>query len=235
MAMEQFSVILPAAGSGSRFGAGDKLLAPLAGLSVLQRAVLLFATRSDVAEIIIVTQPDRFEPYREHLSAAMTDPNIRFVAGGQERWESVWNGLQAVREDVGYVAIHDAARPLTPAAVIADAFAAAVAVGGSLPTLAEPYTLKRQSNDGKVTETVARAGLYQAQTPQCFRREWLLEAFASLHAQHRLADVTDDAQIFERTNRAVQATAGSMRNIKITTPEDTQLALALLASDAPLA
>jgi len=111
--------------------------------------------------------------------------------------------------------------------VIDAAFAGAVAVGGSVPVVAEPATLKRAA-DGKVVETVDRRGLFQAQTPQCFGRERILEAFESLAAQNLLGGVTDDAQVFERAGLAVAATAGSVLNLKITTAEDVRLAEAIL-------
>jgi len=222
-----FAAVIPAAGSGTRFG-GDKLLAGIGGQSVLQRSVGLFARRDDVAQVVVVTAAARFAAYRDLLAAVISAERLCLVEGGRERWESVVNGLAAVYPEIPYVAVHDAARPLTPPDVIAAAFAGAVAVGGAVPVLVEPATLKRLGADNLVTETVDRAGLYQAQTPQCFDRAALLAAYRELLAAGRIAGVTDDTQVFERTGRKVLGTRGSSLNLKITTTPDVALAEALL-------
>ncbi len=221
---------------GSRFAAGsagapaDKLLSDIRGQTVLQRAVGLFARRADVGVVLIVTAPERFEPYREHLRSTIAPDRLMLTAGGRERWESVLFGLRTLAaRGTGvladrHVAIHDAARPLTPVAVIDAAFAAAQARGGSLPCVPEPATLKRRAADGNVAETVDRRHLYQAQTPQCFHLATLLAAFESLLAAGQLSDVTDDAQVYERAGNPVAITEGSSLNLKITTAADLELA-----------
>jgi 2-C-methyl-D-erythritol 4-phosphate cytidylyltransferase len=247
----RFAVLLPAAGSGSRFnasrgaatpiaqnaaesggGAADKLLHDVRGKSVLRRAVALFATRNDVDIVLIVTSPDRFDAYRDHLCHDIDPAKLHFTPGGRERWESVLLGLRhlaSLPNAPAYVAIHDAARPLTPAHVIDEAFRTTVGRGAALPAVPEPATLKRRSRDGTVADTVPRADLFQAQTPQCFDFAKLLAAYEALLAQNLLADVTDDAQVFERASLPVPITSGSPLNLKITTPEDLALARALLA------
>jgi 2-C-methyl-D-erythritol 4-phosphate cytidylyltransferase len=224
----QFAVVLPAAGSGKRFGGGDKLMTDLGGQSVLQRAVGIFARRFDVGQIVIVTGADRFELYGVHLRSVLGDRKVTFVRGGSERWESVMFGLRAVEAGIEYVAVHDAARPLTSVDVIDAAFRGAIETGGSVPCVPEPATLKRMSAERTVTETVDRAGLYQAQTPQCFRKAELLAAYEKLLGENTIADVTDDAQVFERVGRPVAITPGAASNIKITAAEDVALAKAIL-------
>ncbi len=245
----QFAVLLPAAGSGSRFqkeagtppGGGtapDKLLADLAGRSVLQRAVSLFANRPDVPLIAIITSPHRFDAYEEHLLTSNTLPRNRltFVEGGRERWESVLFGLRHLAgrsNPPQFVAIHDAARPLTPLAVIDEAFRTTVEKGAALPAIPEPATLKRRAPDGTIDATIPRTNLFQAQTPQCFELGMLLAAYEKLLFQNQLADVTDDAQIYERLGGgeySVPLTPGSPLNLKITTPADLTLARAILAA-----
>lgn len=230
-----FSVILPAAGSGSRFGAsgggGDKLLVDLAGQTVLQRSISLFAKRPDVAQLLIVTAKDRFEPYRAHLATHIAAKKLIFVEGGRERWESVLFGLRKLKESpTPYVAVHDAARPLTPGSVIDHAFGKTREMGAALPCLPEPATLKRRGPDGNVSETVDRSTLFQAQTPQCFTFTKLLAAYEQLLAANQMEKLTDDAQIFERVGHPVAITPGSPINLKITTAEDTHLANALLST-----
>lgn len=257
-AAPSFGVIIPAAGSGKRFGQGDKLRQKIGrgkkcpqAQTVLQHAVALFTGRKEVERIIIVTTPDRFAIYRRDLRPLLAAANktrktrpvlVQMVEGGRERWESVLFGLRAMPTELGFVAVHDAARPLTPGTVIEAAFTGAVRHGGSVPCLAEPATLKRataaeKKSDAKrkvgaadlmVTETVNRAGLYQAQTPQCFNREQLLAAYESLLKKGKLAGVTDDAQVFALAGHPVAATLGTANNLKITTAEDLTLAKALL-------
>ena len=82
---DKFGVVLPAAGSGNRFGGGDKLLMDIGGRSVLQRSVALFCERPEVALIVIVTTPDRFDPYREALRLLVPESRMAFIAGGRER------------------------------------------------------------------------------------------------------------------------------------------------------
>jgi 2-C-methyl-D-erythritol 4-phosphate cytidylyltransferase len=237
----QFAVLLPAAGSGSRFqkegGEPDKLLTDIAGQSVLQRSVSLFAKRSDVSLIGIITGVDRFDAYEEHLLTAniITRERLTFVEGGRERWESVLFGLRHLASRANppqFVAIHDAARPLTPASVIDEAFSTTVIRGAALPAVAEPATLKRRGPDGTISETISRQNLFQAQTPQCFELGKLLAAYEELLFGSQIADVTDDAQIYERMHYPVPITPGSPINLKITTPADLTLARAITSASA---
>ena len=223
-----FTVILPAAGNSTRFVLGDKLLTEINGRSILQRSVELFTTRDDVAAIILATAPERFAVYEDHLKKLLHGKSLHIVAGGRERWESVHKALFCGQAITDFVAIHDAARPLTPNAVIDAAFAAAIETGAALPLLAEPATLKRVDSAGQVTATVSRSGLYQAQTPQCFNTKLLQQAFIQAVEAGTLHGVTDDAQIVEMTGKPVRATTGSAINIKITFAEDLQLADAIL-------
>ncbi|MCL2641283.1 MAG: 2-C-methyl-D-erythritol 4-phosphate cytidylyltransferase [Phycisphaerales bacterium] len=225
-----FGIVLPAAGSGTRFGGGDKLLMDLAGKTVLERSVELFAKRENVRNIVIVTSPDRFEPYRRQLSDIVPAERLALVPGGRERWESVLFGLRHLAKlpsPPKFVAIHDAARPLTPASVIDHAFRTTESHGAALPCIAEPATLKKVTPDNLVRDTIDRRGLFQAQTPQCFRLTTLLIGYEKLLAADQLTDVTDDAQVFERINEPVPITPGDTLNIKITTANDLALARAI--------
>ena len=137
-----------------------------------------------------------------------------------------------MRRDVGFVgneddgdalvAIHDAVRPCTPSAVIENVFAAAFRGGAALPGLPVADTLKRVDSQQRVTETVARQGLWQAQTPQVFRRDWLLEAYAKRATLGN--NITDDAQLVEALGHPVQMLTGSPLNMKITAHEDLKIA-----------
>jgi 2-C-methyl-D-erythritol 4-phosphate cytidylyltransferase len=233
--LKPFTALLPAAGSGQRYGHGDKLLADLHGQSVLQRAVNLFANRPDVQFVLVVTNPDRFDLYGQHLKERSL--NVLFTPGGRERWESVLFGLRylaGLPSPPTHVAIHDAARPLTPSHVIDLAFKTALEKNAALPAIPEPATLKKANPDNTIHSTVDRKNLYQAQTPQCFHLQTLLQSYEHLRAQNQLADATDDAQIFERTNLPVPLTPGSPLNLKITTAEDLALARAIISAFSPM-
>lgn len=229
----EFTVILPAAGNSTRFAAGDKLLVDIAGLTVLRRAVALFTRRADVTAIIIATSAQRMEIYSQHLQGVLFGKSLHMVPGGSERWESVYNALASGKVQTPFVAVHDAARPVTPPEVIDAAFAGAVSHGAALPLLAEPATLKRMGADQLVVQTVDRAGLFQAQTPQCFRTDLLLRSFETLIQANRISHVTDDAQIIELTGGAVLGTRGDALNIKVTTGGDARLCAAIAANVPP--
>ncbi|MGC8624747.1 MAG: IspD/TarI family cytidylyltransferase [Phycisphaerae bacterium] len=227
--LSEFTVILPAAGQSTRFGAGDKLLVDLAGRTVLQRAVALFTQRADVVAVIIAAAEGRIDLYRQHLQSVLAGKTLYVLSGGSERWESVYKALSSGEVRTPYVAVHDAARPVTPSEVIDAAFAGAVSHGAALPVLAEPATLKRLAPDQTITQTVARAGLFQAQTPQCFRTALLRQGFEMLMHTNRINLVTDDAQIIELTGGQVLGTRGDALNIKVTTVGDARLCAALQA------
>ena len=204
-------------------------MAELGGETLLRRAVGLFAGRAGV--IVVVTSAERIGTYREHLGS-IEGMELGFVEGGKERWESVMLGLKhlaQLKAAPRFVAVHDAARALTPVGVIEEAFGAVEAFGAALPVVAEPATLKRKGHDGHVLETVDRRGLYQAQTPQCFELAKLLAGYETLERQGLTADLTDDAQVYERMGWPVRMTAGSALNLKITTVEDVELARAIVA------
>jgi 2-C-methyl-D-erythritol 4-phosphate cytidylyltransferase len=119
---------------------------------------------------------------------------------------------------------------MTPTAIIDAAFAGAISHGAALPVLAEPATLKRMGEDQCIAQTVSRAGLFQAQTPQCFRTELLLQGFQTLIAENRISHVTDDAQVIELTGGKVLGTRGDALNIKVTTAGDAQMCAAIAAA-----
>src|SRR3954453_13318652 len=192
--MGQFAVILPAAGRSTRFGdpKQKKIFAELDGRAVWLRAVEPFVNRDDGAQTIVVIAPEDRELFERRFRASVAFMNIRVIDGGAERSDSVARALEVVDPSCEFVAIHDAARPcLTPELVDA-VFDAAREHGAALPAIAVADTIKRVGEDRRTTETVPRSGLYLAQTPQAFRLELLLRAYAN---RGRLsAGVTDDTQ-----------------------------------------
>jgi 2-C-methyl-D-erythritol 4-phosphate cytidylyltransferase len=236
--MPAFAVILPAAGKSSRFGGKEKKpYVNLDNTAVWLRTANQFANRSDVVQTILVISPDDREMVLRRYSANLMFLGVKVVDGGAERFQSVANALSQVKPEADFVAIHDAVRPCTPAALIESVFAAAVKHGAAVPGLAVADTLKRVDNQMMVTQTVPRVGLWQAQTPQVFRKDWLVEAYGRTGALSK--DVTDDAQLVEAAGHHVRVVPGSPFNLKITTHDDLKIASAFLkireADDKPKA
>jgi len=152
--------------------------------------------------------------------------NVQIADGGKERFESVANALALVKPEVEFVAIHDAARPCVTTELIDSVFASAVKMGAAMLAVPVSDTVKRADDKGRVRETVPRQGLWLAQTPQVFRRDWLVEAYAKRAQLGR--DITDDAQLLEAAGHAVHLVQGSTTNLKITAREDLALAEAIL-------
>lgn len=226
--MGNFAVILPAAGRSSRFAdpKGKKVYADLEGRAVWLRAVEPFVNRSDVERIIVAIAPEDRELFERRYGANVAFLGLRVVEGGAERHETVAAALAALEPEIEFVAIHDAARPCVTPEVIDRVFQAAREHGAALPGLAVSDTLKRADAAGVIVETVPRAGVYGAQTPQAFRRDWLVEAHARRSALS--TSITDDSQLVEAIGRPCRIVAGSRWNIKITTQDDLKLASVLL-------
>lgn len=216
--MPSFAVIIPAAGSSTRFGA-DKLSQLLGGQSVLQRTFAAFERRADVAGLYIAGRTED-----------TPTPRRTYCPGGPTRAHSAFNALQRVPDDVEWVAVHDAARPLVSQELIDRTLAAAVEHGAAVPALPVALTIKRATGPlpAAVRETVPRHELWAMQTPQIMRRRDLLEAFQRCPIP--LEKVTDDVQLLELIGRPVWLVQGEERNLKITTPLDLKVAELLLES-----
>ena len=226
--MSRVGVILPAAGGSTRFGGPHKKpFVSLAGRPVWLRAADLFTHRSDVAVVLVVVAPADRDEFAGRFGHLLVPGRVRLVAGGAERFESVANALAELPADIDVVAVHDAVRPLTPPAVIDAVLRAAAEHGAAVPAVAVADTLKR-ADAGRVVETVPRAGLWQAQTPQAFRRDWLTAAYARRASLP--GPVTDDAQLVEACGHPVRLVPGSPLGFKITTPDDLALAEAVLGA-----
>jgi 2-C-methyl-D-erythritol 4-phosphate cytidylyltransferase len=227
--MSRFAVILPAAGQSSRFRDREKKpFVNLDGRAVWLRCAELFITRDDVCQCLIVVAPEDQETFRRRYQANLAFMNVQIADGGKERFDSVANALALIKPEVDFVAIHDAARPCVTAELIDSVFAAAAKTGAAMLAVPVTDTLKRADDQGRVKETVSRQGLWLAQTPQVFRRDWLIEAYSKRSQVGR--DITDDAQLIEAMGHPVYLLQGSTGNIKITTKEDLSLAEAILKS-----
>ena len=224
------AVIIPAAGKSSRFGGREKKpFASLDGRPIWLRTAELFWSREEVSKVYIVIAQDDRDDFRTRFGHLLAFANAELVPGGVERSDSVANALARIPAEVEFVAIHDAVRPLTPPPLIDAVFAAARVNGAAIPGIPVADTLKQvDSATHQITATVPRAGLWQAQTPQVFRKEWLIAAYA-----RRGGSITDDAQAVEALGHAVMIVPGAVVNFKITTKEDLELAEVVMQSRAP--
>jgi 2-C-methyl-D-erythritol 4-phosphate cytidylyltransferase len=227
--MARFAVILPAAGQSARFKDKEKKpFVNLDGRAVWLRSAELFVTRNDVCQCLIVVAPGDQELFRRRYGANLAFMNVQIVNGGAERFDSVANALAQIKPEADFVAVHDAVRPCLTEALVNAVFARAEQTGAALLGVPVPDTLKRVTPQQQVEATVPRKGLWLAQTPQVFRRQWLEEAYANRGKLGK--DITDDAQLVEAAGHPVHIVDGAGTNIKITSKNDLYLAEAILKS-----
>ena len=229
----QVAVLIVAGGRGTRAAGSDRTLpkqyCSLAGRPVLSHAVDAFARHPAVGAIQVVIHADDRALYEAAIPSGL-DKLLPPVLGGSERQASVRSGLAALQAtNPEFVLIHDAARPLIDTALIDRVIDGLSRHAGVIAAQPVRDTLKRAAADGRIVATVARDGLWRAQTPQAFK-------FAKILAAHDAAvaagqtDFTDDAALAEWHGIAVAVVDGSERNIKLTTTEDFALAERLMAA-----
>ena len=224
--MPNISVILPAAGSGQRFGAeSNKIFQPLAGRAVFLRSIDLFAGRNEVCQILLVVSPGDAAELSERFGGELSALGAELVEGGARRSDSVRNALAKLDDGAELVCVHDAVRPCAAPERIDAVFHAAGESGAAILACPLHGTIKKADTSGKIITTVDREGLWEAQTPQVFDRDLLVEAYA-LGGQ-----ATDDAEMVQRTGREVTVVASDMNNIKITTQADLAFAKAVIRFD----
>jgi 2-C-methyl-D-erythritol 4-phosphate cytidylyltransferase len=223
--MAKVAVIIPAAGAGKRFG--GKVKKPFAQLDnrpIFIRSIELFINRPDVCQVVLTVAPADFDVVKEKYAANLMFMNIKLVRGGEERFESVRAALQEVDEAAELVCVHDAVRPCVLESWIEQVFERAAQTGAAILAAPIAATLKRVKDEA-VEETVERAGLYEAQTPQVFRRNLLVQAYADLPDDFQ---PSDDAQVVEQAGHAVSIVPADRRNLKITEGGDLTVAAAIL-------
>jgi len=216
------AVILPAAGKSSRFldKHYKKPFAPLENRAVWLHSAEKFLNRDDVKQLIVVVSKEDAQDFQDKFAANIAILGIQLVHGGATRSESVANAIAKVRNDIDYIVVHDAARPCLANEWIDNVFSAAHKSGAAILAIPVAGTLKRVGSDMNIQETISRENLWEAQTPQVFRRQILIEA----HGRRGNFDATDDAQLVERMGQKVTIVTGSPINMKITTKEDLRLA-----------
>ena len=215
--------VIVAAGSASRMGGIDKVMAPLGGEPMIVKTVRAFQQCDAIKEIVVVTRPDLIVPIMD-LCASM-DKVRAVVAGGSSRQASVNLGLNALSEKVKLAAIQDGARPFVTWQLIDRVVRAAHTFGAAAPAIPVKDTIKEVTG-GIVRQTPDRSALFAVQTPQVFDFDLLRAALKK--AEQDEAQVTDDCSAVERMGMSVKIVEGDERNLKVTTPLDLKIAELLL-------
>jgi 2-C-methyl-D-erythritol 4-phosphate cytidylyltransferase len=222
------SAIIVAAGSGARLGKNEpKAFVKVGGRTMLSYSLRVVASVPAIVELVIAV-PEGFESAaRAEVSSAGVRIPVKITAGGAERQDSARIALALTGAESDLIVVHDAARPMATAKIFEACLDAAARAGGAIAAIPVADTLKRVV-DGAIAATVARAGLWQAQTPQAFRRAVLVEAHRRAVSEHIVA--TDDADLVERSGGRVEVIEGSTANIKITTMSDLAIVEANIAA-----
>ena len=217
--------VIVAAGTASRMGGIDKVMAPLGGEPMIARTVRTFQECDAISEIVIVTREDLIIPITDICRDMYASKVKAVVRGGNSRQESVSLGLNALSDKVKLAAIQDGARPLITWQVIDRVVRAANTYGAAAPAVPVKDTIKVV--EGRVVKnTPDRSTLYAVQTPQVFDFDILRGALKKAEADG--AAVTDDCSAVERMGMSVKIVEGDERNIKVTTPMDLKIAELLL-------
>jgi len=220
------SAIVPAAGRGERLNSqGPKQFMALGDRPLLAWSVerLLAA---GVMEVIVGASPDRLDQVRGLIGSAAAGKSIKVVAGGAERQETVRSCLAAVRADAEVVVIHDAARPFASIGLIEKVVRAAAEFGAATAAIRPVDAIKMESNGGGTAENLDRGRLWRVQTPQAFRADLIREAHERAAKDGFLG--LDDTTLVERMGAPVEMVEGEVKNFKITTAEDWEIATALV-------
>ena len=219
--------IIPAGGSGVRFGAEQpKQYLALGQYTVLEHTILRCAAAATITEIVVAVAADHIEQMQHSLPAV--SPKVRaVVAGGATRQASVVAGLRAVEAPCAFVAVHDAARPMVDPADIDHCVHVAADRGAAILAVPAHDTVKRVAKGKTIAETIPREVIWLAQTPQVVAYELLCRALA--HAETNGMVGTDEAALVEALNESVTVVPATGKNMKITTPEDLVIAQAMMA------
>ncbi len=215
------AAVIAAGGSSRRMGF-DKLTALLDGEAVICKTVRAFEQCELIDEIVVVSPAEKTELFQSLLAEKGFKKLKGIVSGGETRQKSVFAGVNAVSSKTDILCIHDGARPLVSADVIAASLLCCAEFGAATAAVSVKDTVK-QAENSVITRTIPRETLYLIQTPQVFKRELYLKAYSAADKEY-----SDDCQLLESIGCRVKITAGDYKNIKLTTAEDMIIAEAFL-------
>ena len=234
---QSVAIIICAAGASRRFGGKRKKpFVDVAGRAVFLRSVEFFANRDDVKQILLAIAPEDEELVNVKWGPNLKFYNVKIFFGGEERFDTVSKGLELVKETTDLIAVHDAVRCCIKSKWIDEAITTAAQTGAAILACPVTATIK-QAKDNTIMQTIDRAGLYEAQTPQVFKADLLRKAYenlAKLHKNKISVDSTgsprDDSQLVEALGHKVSIVETDSSNIKITHKADLPIAEAILKS-----
>ncbi len=217
------AAVIPAAGRGKRLGAGTpKAFYPILGKPLLLHTLSSLLKTYPFVDIVVAVHPKEIL-YTQSLLKKFKLKDVRVVAGGATRAESVRNAVNTISSQVKWVLVHDAARPLVTTEVVRKVLAAATKADGAIAAIPISSTVKKaKPGTSQIIRTEDRSSLYLAQTPQVFKLLSLRDRYRVLGSKTVLA--TDEAALFDGTKARILLSEGEARNIKITTPEDVEWA-----------
>jgi 2-C-methyl-D-erythritol 4-phosphate cytidylyltransferase len=226
---ENVGVIICAAGSSTRFGSKrKKQFTDVDGRAAFIRSIEFFADRDDVKQILLAIPQEDDELVSVKWGANLQFFNVKKYIGAAERFETVAKGLELIKDDITLIAVHDAVRCCLRKEWLDECFATAAKQGAAMLAAPVVATIKKVK-DGVIEETVDRTGLYEAQTPQIFKKELLKRAYAGLGKLDK-TKISDDAQLVETMGEKVAIVETDASNLKITTPSDIAIAEAIIKS-----
>lgn len=223
--LSKVGVVLLAGGKGKRMkSAVPKQFLPILGKPVFLRSLDVFKSMGGIVSNIVIVLDESYRDEYNHILA--DDGRIQWADPGAERQDSVFNGLSKIPDTCSIVAIHDAARPLVTTQEVTDVLMDGIKYGAAVLGVPMKATVK-ESEDGEfVLRTVPRSRLWEIHTPQVATKALFLEGFAKVKAENM--EVTDDVSVVEALGKPVKLTLGQYTNIKLTTPDDLQVAAQVL-------
>ena len=211
--------IIVGAGRGLRFASDSqtqKQFLLLGGEPLILKTLQPFLTSNRISSCVLVVPKSAVDLIKKEVAPYASGDNIRVIAGGERRQDSVRFGVEAA-DGADVVVVHDAVRPFVRQEWISQVIDRCINNDGAIVALSVSDTLKKVV-DGRISETIPRDNIWQAQTPQAFRRELLMEVYASVDWEN--VHVTDEAQLLEIVGKSVAIVPGSSENFKITTQDD---------------
>lgn len=213
------AAVIVAAGRGTRMGPNvDKLFLQVAGVPLVVHTWKRFDALKELSELVLVVRDGMQGDFEELARVHGFKKPFRLVPGGKERQDSVWNGLQALGEQIRLVAIQDGARPCTDSGLILETLNAAAEFGAAVAAQRVTDTLKESDERQCIARTVDRSRLWSVQTPQTFKIDVIRSAMTRVREQG--LQVTDDTAACEATGHAVRLVESKRPNPKATSPAD---------------